>query len=298
MYKIEHILDSKEEILTFIYNNMPESLSNIGLKEATLEDLPCLIYDYYTSDFDIDNAHEAVCKFNCDESLDGFTGEYDGVYGCLQISYFEHHLNINVDKLVENIPLPAVINIIDMPEPIEVVDAENAIVDVNRWRIRRVLRNLAKKTGVISDKVLTMQDLDQLKKGVINELHPALILLDSKEKVLNVIQSFDTHMILGRCGFAKKWNTQENKSLYDKDEVNADNAVDLVNHFIGNKELDGISLKYNGVLGANELIQHYIKENSLTDFIGKVDPSNPCDLVRAINYIRAEHVFFKEDEEQ
>lgn len=63
--------------------------------------------------------------------------QYDGVLGALQISYFETHLN--VDPLDHITAFPDLVTLDNMPK-IEVMEPEQIITHVNRWRIRQYLK--------------------------------------------------------------------------------------------------------------------------------------------------------------
>lgn len=89
------------------------------------------------SDFDPEDAYADVNNFESDDRLDNFTTQYDGVLGALQIAYFETHLN--VDPLDYITASPDLVTLDTMPK-IEVMEPEQVITYVNRWRIRQYLK--------------------------------------------------------------------------------------------------------------------------------------------------------------
>lgn len=89
------------------------------------------------SDFDPEDAYADANNFESDDRLDNFTTQYDGVLGALQIAYFEMHLN--VDPLDYITASPDLVTLDTMPK-IEVMEPEQIITYVNRWRIRQYLK--------------------------------------------------------------------------------------------------------------------------------------------------------------
>lgn len=94
-------------------------------------------YNPLESDFDPEDAYAEVNNFESDDRLDNFTTQYDGVLGALQIAYFETHLN--VDPLDYITASPDLVTLDTMPK-IEVMEPEQIITHVNRWRIRQYLK--------------------------------------------------------------------------------------------------------------------------------------------------------------
>lgn len=94
-------------------------------------------YAPLVSDFDPEEAYTEVNKFKNDDQLDNFTTQYDGVLGALQIAYFETHLS--VDPLDHITASPDLVTLDNMP-PVEVLEPEQIITHVNRWRIRQYLK--------------------------------------------------------------------------------------------------------------------------------------------------------------
>ena len=94
-------------------------------------------YAPLASDFDPDEAYAEVNNFQNDDYLDNFTTQYDGVLGALQIAYFETHLS--VDPLDYITASPDLVTLDTMPK-IEVMEPEQIITHVNRWRIRQYLK--------------------------------------------------------------------------------------------------------------------------------------------------------------
>lgn len=94
-------------------------------------------YDPLESDFNPDEAYAEVNNFKNDDYLDNFTTQYDGVLGALQIAYFETHLS--VDPLDHITASPDLVTLDNMP-PINVLEPEQIITYVNRWRIRQYLK--------------------------------------------------------------------------------------------------------------------------------------------------------------
>lgn len=94
-------------------------------------------YNPLESDFNPDEAYAEVNNFQNDDYLDNFTTQYDGVLGALQIAYFETHLS--VDPLGHITASPDLVTLDNMP-PINVLEPEQIITHVNRWRIRQYLK--------------------------------------------------------------------------------------------------------------------------------------------------------------
>jgi len=94
-------------------------------------------YAPLVSDFNPDDAYAEVNNFKNDDYLDNFTTQYDGVLGALQITYFETHLN--VDPLDYITASPDLVTLDNMSK-IEVIEPEQIIIYVNRWRIRQYLK--------------------------------------------------------------------------------------------------------------------------------------------------------------
>lgn len=94
-------------------------------------------YNPLESDFDPYDAYAEVNNFKNDDQLDNFTTQYDGVLGALQIAYFETHLS--VDPLDHITASPDLVTLDNMPKT-EVMEPEQIITYVNRWRIRQYLK--------------------------------------------------------------------------------------------------------------------------------------------------------------
>lgn len=94
-------------------------------------------YNPLESDFNPDEAYAEINNFKSDDQLDNFTTQYDGVLGALQIAYFETHLS--VDPLDHITASPDLVTLDNMPR-IEVLEPEQIITHVNRWRIRQYLK--------------------------------------------------------------------------------------------------------------------------------------------------------------
>ena len=108
-------------------------------KQSTYKSQEELIksYDPLVSDFDPDDAYAEVNNFKSNDYLDNFTTQYDGVLGALQIAYFETHLNVNpLDHITASPDLVT----LDNMTPINVLEPEQIITHVNRWRIRQYVK--------------------------------------------------------------------------------------------------------------------------------------------------------------
>lgn len=122
-----YIFKTAEEIQNWIaYRSNYKSQEELIKSYAPLE-----------SDFDPEDAYAEVNNFKSDDYLDNFTTQYDGVLGALQIAYFETHLN--VDPLDYITASPDLVTLDTMP-PINVLEPEQIITHVNRWRIRQYLK--------------------------------------------------------------------------------------------------------------------------------------------------------------
>lgn len=108
-------------------------------KQSAYQSQDELIESYapLVSDFNPDDAYAEVNNFKNDDYLDNFTTQYDGVLGALQIAYFETHLS--VDPLDHITASPDLVTLDNMP-PINVLEPEQIIAHVNRWRIRQYLK--------------------------------------------------------------------------------------------------------------------------------------------------------------
>lgn len=122
-----HIFKTQEEIQKWIVYR-----SNYKSQEELIKS-----YNPLESDFDPDEAYAEINNFKNDDQLDKFTTQYDGVLGALQIVYFETHLN--VDPLDHITASPDLVTLDNMP-PINVLEPEQIITHVNRWRIRQYLK--------------------------------------------------------------------------------------------------------------------------------------------------------------
>lgn len=122
-----HIFKTQEEIQKWIgYRSIYKSQEELIKSYNPLE-----------SDFDPYDAYAEINNFKNDDQLDNFTTQYDGVLGALQIAYFETHLS--VDPLDHITASPDLVTLDNMP-PIEVLEPEQIITHVNRWRIRQYLK--------------------------------------------------------------------------------------------------------------------------------------------------------------
>lgn len=122
-----HIFKTQEEIQKWIgYQSIYKSQEELIKSYNPLE-----------SDFDPYDAYAEINNFKNDDQLDNFTTQYDGVLGALQIAYFETHLS--VDPLDHITASPDLVTLDNMP-PIEVLEPEQIITHVNRWRIRQYLK--------------------------------------------------------------------------------------------------------------------------------------------------------------
>ena len=122
-----HIFKTQEEIQKWIVYR-----SNYKSQEELIKS-----YNSLESDFDPYDAYAEVNNFKNDDQLDNFTTQYDGVLGALQIAYFETHLN--VDPLDHITASPDLVTLDNMP-PINVLEPEQIITHVNRWRISQYLK--------------------------------------------------------------------------------------------------------------------------------------------------------------
>lgn len=163
------IFKSKSEIIHYlkVYFSQDDNRFYIG---KCLDDLPRNIINPFISDFEVDEAYDNVNNFKCDPDLDGFTTEYDGVLGCLQIAYFEEHPTLNVNEFNS-----ALITLDDMPHDQKLKHAtvllrspEELITMVNRWRLRKFLSqliteyNLSDTTKLTKELILTLLQLMEL----------------------------------------------------------------------------------------------------------------------------------------
>lgn len=114
-------------------------IQNWIAKQSTYKSQDELIESYASleSDFNPDEAYAEINNFKNDDYLDNFTTQYDGVLGTLQIAYFETHLS--VDPLDNITASPDLVTLDNMP-PINVLEPEQIITHVNRWRIRQYLK--------------------------------------------------------------------------------------------------------------------------------------------------------------
>lgn len=122
-----HIFKTSEEIQKWIVYR-----SNYKSQEELIKS-----YNPLESDFDPYDAYTEINNFKNDDQLDNFTTQYDGVLGALQIAYFETHLN--VDPLDHITASPDLVTLDNMSR-IEVLEPEQIITHVNRWRIRQYLK--------------------------------------------------------------------------------------------------------------------------------------------------------------
>lgn len=121
-----HIFKTPEDIQQYI-----DTHTNYTSKEELINS-----YNPLISDFSPDDAYNEINNFKNDSYLDNFTTQYDGVLGALQITYFETHLNTNpLDHITAS---PDLVTVDNMPE-IKVIEPEETIIQVNRWRIRQYL---------------------------------------------------------------------------------------------------------------------------------------------------------------
>ena len=121
-----HIFKTSEDIQQYI-----DTHTNYTSKEELINS-----YNPLISDFSSDDAYNDINNFKSDSHLDSFTTQYDGVLGALQITYFETHPNIN--PLDHVTAIPDLVTLDNMPE-IKVIEPEETIIQVNRWRIRQYL---------------------------------------------------------------------------------------------------------------------------------------------------------------
>ena len=131
--------NESEDFSMFSIFTTSEEIQNWIDKQSTYKSQDELIESYapLVSDFDPDDAYAEVNNFKSDDYLDNFTTQYDGVLGALQIAYFEMHLN--VDPLDHITASPDLVTLDNMP-PINVLEPEQIITHVNRWRIRQYLK--------------------------------------------------------------------------------------------------------------------------------------------------------------
>lgn len=121
-----HIFKTPEDIQQCI-----DTHTNYTSKEELINS-----YNPLISDFSPDDAYNEINNFKNDSYLDNFTTQYDGVLGALQITYFETHLNINpLDHITAT---PDLVTLDNIPK-IKVIEPEQTIIQVNRWRIRQYL---------------------------------------------------------------------------------------------------------------------------------------------------------------
>lgn len=121
-----HIFKTPEDIQQYI-----DTHTNYTSKEELINS-----YNPLISDFSPDDAYNEINNFKNDSYLDNFTTQYDGVLGALQITYFETHLNINpLDHITAT---PDLVTLDNIPK-IKVIEPEQTIIQVNRWRIRQYL---------------------------------------------------------------------------------------------------------------------------------------------------------------
>lgn len=284
------IMNSKDEILAYIYNKLSEQFDDCVGK--TQNDLPELFYEYSCSSYfeSPEDCADVVHNFQSNLYLDDFDTEYNGALGGLQIAFYENNPKIAKKDIGDSADT---IYFEDMNETMPVLDAEHIIIGVNRWRIRRALKAQTKKLGLNEDAVLTEINLNQLKEKILDELSLTISSFDGVAEIKKLINHhyFYVHSV---GEFVDEWNHKAINmisGLYDEDGINANLAQKLINGFVNKPELDGVETNYNGVLGAIKVIQHEGMHN-LQSMIGKINLGNPCDLVRAINFIRVKNVKF------